>query len=192
MSRFVDWLVLTDGAVAVLLLLLAPLFLTALAIRDTTVRRRMLTYWRAFLILPVSLFLIFQDQAFGQVTFLVGFVAIPVALWVGDAVYTLPPTSLPRGGPLRRSYRSWRWLVTVYCGAGLVLSMLTLLCVLETGPTTFCEVRLSATGTLAYYLQPGVDPRWIVIPSYAAGGLYLAYAIASARVVLRRMRRSPI
>jgi len=181
MDTFIEWLIRADVMVAVVVLILFPLGFLFVALRDATIARRLLVYWRMSSLLAITVYLLSAEMALGYVTGFAALLLIPAALWLGDAVYSPPASPLPGTSRLRSVYRYWRWAVTGLCAFSIPLIMPALPCAFGSSPNLFCTLWFALPGEYFTFVHGTLDPS---IPGWIALGLlpiYLVYVLLSAR-----------
>jgi len=172
------FLIRVDFVLATALLVVAPLGLLAASVRRPAVRGHLLAYWRASSLLMVTVYLMIDGRPVAFVTGNAALVLIPLALYVGDALFVAGRSSLGEG-PVASWFRRWRVVAAIFCGMSLLLAGPTLRCVGAAEKEAFCAAWWEPPRELHRALHPGVDPA--MLGDAAAVGLliYGAYLIAS-------------
>ena len=177
METIIEWLIRLDVLVAVGILILFPLAFLGVALRDATVARRMLVYWRASSLLAITVYLLSAELAVGYLTGFLSLLFIPAAIWMGDAIYHPPDSPLPGASRLRSVYRGWRWAVTGLCAFSIPLIMPALPCVIGGAPNLFCDLWFALPGEYFTFIHGEADPTvwgWVALGALPIYGLYLA------------------
>ena len=177
MEKIIEWLIRIDVMAAVLVMILFPLIFLFVSLRDGTVARRMLVYWRASSLLALTVYLLSAGWAVGYLTGFVALLMIPSAIWLGDSIYNPPASPLPGGSRLREIYRIWRWAVTILCALSIPLIMPALACTFGGGPNPFCHYWLVLPGEYFEFVHGAADPA---IFGWIAAGLLPIYVVYAA------------
>ncbi len=121
-------LVWTDYRLALLLTVLCPiaLLLWAFANKASAIQKLLFIYWRVSSLLAITVYLMIAAIPIG---FLVGWFArllIVLSLWfwrdLNEEVVEQPAS------PLKLSFMSWRWAISIYCVIGLLTQIPVLRC----------------------------------------------------------------
>jgi hypothetical protein len=181
-----DLLIRIDFVLAVVLLVAAPLGLLVAAARRPMLRQYLLAYWRASSLLMITVYLMIDARPVAFVAGNAALVLIPVALWVGDALFVARRYRLD-GDPVAEWFRRWRGAAALFCGASLLLTLPTLRCVSgDAGTDPMCTTWLVPPRELHAALHPAADPGMLGDGAMIGLAVYGAYLLASAVIVGRR------
>jgi hypothetical protein len=128
MAPWISSLVWTDYRLAVLLTVLVPLGILAIAFikQNEPITRLMIIYWRVASLLAISAYLLIAAMPVGFVTGWLARLLIPVALWFWvDINESLQDQ---QSNPLKFSLLTWRWSVSAYCLMGAIGQLPILRC----------------------------------------------------------------
>ena len=179
-------LVHADFTIAVLLLVVFPLFLLAASVRTPSVRTRMLVYWRASALLGITVYLWIGQVEMGFLTGWLARAIIPLALWRGDALCVLRGRKILPDSWIEQAYLDWRKIAIGYSVAGLVYMLPLLACGVGAGGTEMCQAWYEPPLKYAALLHPTIEPVWLGRYARIGLGIYAAYLVASAY----RLRRN--
>jgi hypothetical protein len=174
-----DLLIRLDFVLAVLLLVASPLGLLIAAVRRPMMRQHLLAYWRASSLLMITVYLMIDGRPIAFVAGNAALVLIPLALWVGDALFPARRYRLD-GDPIAEWFRRWRVAATLFCGASLLLTLPTLRCLsAEAGTGAMCQAWLAPPRELHAALHPTADPAALGDGAFVGLVVYGAYLLAS-------------
>lgn len=134
MASWISSLVWTDYRLAVLLTVLVPLGILAIAFikQNEPITRLMIIYWRVASLLGISAYLLIAAMPVGFVTGWLARLLIPVALWfwvdINESLRDQPSS------PLKFSLLTWRWSVSAYCLIGAIGQLPILRCAFVPNP----------------------------------------------------------
>ncbi|MBD2363408.1 MULTISPECIES: DUF3177 family protein [unclassified Anabaena] len=113
-------LVWIDYRLALLFLVMIPLILLTWAYVQKVegIQRLLMIYWRVSSLLVITAYLMIAQYQVSFISGLIGLILIPISLWfwvdLNDEIEYLPST------PLKLTFTSWRWAVTLYCLLGAI------------------------------------------------------------------------
>jgi hypothetical protein len=113
-------LVWIDYRLAVLFLVIIPLIILTWAYVQKVegIQRLLIIYWRVSSLLAITVYLMIAQYPVSFISGLIGLILIPTSLWfwvdLNDEIEYLPST------PLKVTFTSWRWAVTLYCLLGAI------------------------------------------------------------------------
>lgn len=173
------YIVRMDFVLAVLLLVLWPLVLLVMSLRNKQLLAPMLAYWRASALLMITVYLMIAEL---PVAFLCGVLArvfIPAVLWQGDAFYK-GQMDLPT------PYLHWRRAATGYCIVGVLITLPLLESVLTSRISDSARLWLQPPQEFGRLFHPNTAPA--LLGNAALTGLYAyaVYAFISTVLVIRR------
>ena len=173
-----DLLIRLDFVLAVLILVVVPLGLLVAAARRPMMRQHLLAYWRASSLLMITVYLMIDGRPVAFIAGNAALVLIPLALWVGDALFPAQRYRLD-GDPMAAWFRRWRVAATLFCGASLLLTGPTLRC-LFADADAMCQAWLAPPRELHAALHPTADPAALGDAAFVGLIVYGAYLLASA------------
>lgn len=181
-----DFLIRLDFVLAVVLLVASPLGLLVAAARRPMLRQHLLAYWRASSLLMITVYLMIDGRPVAFIAGNAALVLIPLALWIGDALFPAWQYQLD-GDPVAEWFRRWRVAAALFCGASLLLTLPTLRCVVgEAGGDPMCEAWLAPPRELHAALHPTADLAALGDGAMVGLVIYSLYLLASAVIVGRR------
>ena len=160
-------LVWTHYRLAVLFMVVAPLLLLlwAFVSQVEAIQRILIIYWRVSSLLVVTMLLMIAAIPVSFLASLFAQVLIPVSLWFWvDLNEDIVDIATWR--PLKIMFNAWRWLITVYCSLGAIVSLLFVNCSLLTKAEILTEGSLCRV-----WLNPPWGFRDYFLSGYGAGFL---------------------
>lgn len=174
---------------AVLLTVIVPLLLLFLSFQEKTLLARLLAYWRVSALLAISVYLLMAELTVGLVTGVVARALIPPVLWLGDGLMQSSHNLANVDSPLHKTFRTWRWTVSLYCVLGVAFTVPLLSCAWTGQVTEMCSDWFAPPQVLGSLLhQPDT---WPILGKYAliALGIYFVYLLmATAKLGLKLLR----
>ncbi len=135
-------LVWIDYRLAVLFTVIIPLILLIWAFvqKNEPIQRLLIIYWRVASLLAVTVYLMIASLPISFVSGLMARLLIPLCLWfwvdLNEEIDDMSPT------PLKFSFTSWRWAVTIYNVLGAIGLIPFLRCAIDSQllASRFCQV----------------------------------------------------
>lgn len=175
-----EGLVRLDFLVTLLLLGIVPLGLLLVSLFLPPIRSRLLVYWRAALLLVITIYLWIGETGMGFATGVAARALIPLALWRGDAFHVLRDQPVPSIQDARAFiFRYWRTATIAYSVVGLVY-MLPLLSCVRNEDGAMCQPWYDLPQPVAEWLHPNIEPLWLARYGWVALGIYAAYLLSTA------------
>ncbi len=156
-------LVWMDYRLAVLFTVVIPLILLfwGFVQKAEAIQRLLTIYWRVASLLAITVYLLIAPLPVGFVSGFLARILIPISLWfwadLNEEIDDQPSS------PLKLTFTSWRWAVTVYSTLGAVAQVPFLQCAVSTTAfaSPFCRVWLEPSALYAYYLHPNTKPQFL-------------------------------
>lgn len=158
-------LVWTDYRLAVVFTVILPLVLLIWAFvkKAEAMQRLLIIYWRVSSLLAITVYLMIAALPMSFIASLMARILIPMSLWfwvdINEEIADQPTS------PLKLTFTSWRWAVTIYSILGTLLQIPFVRCALlpmaQLRETSYCNVWLEAPwrfreifhgGSKAYFL----------------------------------------
>jgi hypothetical protein len=137
---WLEVLVWGDFKVAVIATVFVPLALLVWAafVRFPSLNQVLVAYWKISSLLAITVYLMMGGFPLSFLTGVAARILIPVSLWFWT---DLTEAIAQDTRWVCRSFRLWRWLVTVYMGVGTIFSGVFLPCGFQPAPvSTICQV----------------------------------------------------
>lgn len=187
-------LVWMDYRLAVLFTVIIPLVLLIWAfVKQADIYQRLLTiYWRVSSLLAITVFLMIGNLPVSFIAATLARVLIPIGLWfwvdLNEEISDQPRS------PLKLSFTSWRWAVSIYSVLGVIASLPFLQCALskEVFATGFCQVWLEAPLTFKDLIFPRYKPEFLGFLGIVALVIYMLYLGYFVLVRLGKQGRSAV
>lgn len=176
-------LVWTDYRLAVLFTVVIPLILSIWCFiqRADAMQRLLVIYWRVSSLLAITVYLMIGGFPFSFLTAFLARLLIPISLWFWvDLNEELDDM---RQTPLKLTFTSWRWAVSVYNVLGAIALIPFLRCALSPGvfSTPSCQVWLEAPLLYREYFHATLRPEFLGfalgIPALIIYVLYLGHFV---------------
>ncbi|GAB4226829.1 MAG: DUF3177 family protein [Elainellaceae cyanobacterium] len=175
-------LVWMDYRLAVLFTVILPLVLLIWAFvkRAEAMQRLLIIYWRVASLLAITVYLLIGGFPFSFLVGLLARVLIPIGLWfwidLNEEIDDQPRS------PLKLTFTSWRWAVSVYCVLGVLASLPFLQCAFSQAvfSTPFCQVWSEPPFGFKNVFHPNYTPGFlgfIGIVGLILYALYLGYFV---------------
>ncbi|MGB3614059.1 MAG: DUF3177 family protein [Elainellaceae cyanobacterium] len=156
-------LVWMDYRLAVLFTVVAPLVLLVWAFvrKQDVMVRLLIIYWRVLSLLAITVYLMIGGFPFSILTGLASHILIPICLWfwvdINEEIVEQPPS------PLKTTFTSWRWAVSIYGGLGAIAMVPFLPCAFDqqTAATPFCRVWFEAPLLFREYFHANLTPGFL-------------------------------
>ncbi|WP_022835213.1 DUF3177 family protein [Salisaeta longa] len=175
-----ELLIRVDFVLAVGLLVIAPLILLGLSLRQRGLRGRMLVYWRASALLGITVYFWADAEPIGFATGYLARLLIPLALWRGDVFFAIRMHGPLTGDTARvRSFKAWQYVAIVYNLMGLVYMLPLWQCVVGEDGLRLCQAWYGPAQQYAAWVHPTLDSMWLARYAWFALGLYALYLLAS-------------
>ncbi|MEL6222637.1 MAG: DUF3177 family protein [Cyanobacteria bacterium J06626_14] len=176
-------LVWTDYRLAVLFTVFIPLVLSIWCFvqRVDAIQRLCAIYWRVSSLLAITVYLMIGGFPFSFVTALLARILIPISLWfwadLNEELEDMTRT------PLKISFTSWRWAVSVYNILGAIALIPFLRCAFSAGEfgTGVCQTWVQAPLLYREYFHANLRPEFLGfalgLPTLVIYLLCLAYFV---------------
>lgn len=156
-------LIWTDYRLAVLFTVVLPLILSVWCFvqRVDAIQRLFVIYWRVSSLLAITVYLMIGGFPFSFLTAFLARLLIPLSLWfwvdLNEELDDMTRT------PLKLSFTSWRWAVSVYNGLGAIALIPFLRCAFSEGEfgTPFCQLWLEAPLLYREYFHANLRPEFL-------------------------------
>jgi hypothetical protein len=170
-------LIWTDYRLAIFFTVILPLLLLiwSFAQKAEALQRLLMIYWRVSSLLAITVYLMIGSHPIGFITGFLGRLLIPVGLWfwvdlneeISDQFQT----------PLKLTFTSWRWAVSLYCGLGAIASLPFLKCgfAIDTFKTEFCQAWLYPPFGFREMFHPTTKPEFLGFLGIVALIIYILY-----------------
>lgn len=170
-------LVWLDFRLALLFTVLLPLVLLIWAFvqRSEAIQKLLIIYWRVASLLAITIYLLIGSLPIGFMTGFLGGVLIPLGLWfwvdLNEEITEQTQT------PLKLSFTSWRWAVSIYSLLGAVLSLPFLQCAFSKAAfaTEFCQVWLEPPFGFKNIFHAGYKTGFVGFLGITALIIYVLY-----------------
>jgi hypothetical protein len=172
-------LVWMDYRLALLLTVIIPLVLLIWAFvkKAETMQRLLLIYWRVASLLAITVYLMIAALPISFIASLMSRVLIPISLWfwvdLNEEIAEQPSS------PLKLSFTSWRWAVTIYSILGAVTQIPLLRCATLSMPqmldTPYCQIWLEAPWAFREMFHGGSKPYFLGFLGIVALIVYVLY-----------------
>jgi len=187
-------LVWMDYRLAVLLSLVMPLILMIWAFvqKNDTIQHLLTIYWRVASLLAITVYMMIAALPVGFVSGLIARVLILIGLWFWvDLNEDLDHQSEM---PLRWTFTSWRWAMTVYNLLGALAQIPFLTCAVSKSPldTRFCQIWLDPPLLYKEYFHHNTDARMLGVLGFLALLVYVSYLSYFVLVKLAKHGRSAL
>ncbi|QYO63799.1 DUF3177 family protein [Leptolyngbya sp. 7M] len=187
-------LVWMDYRLAVLFTVILPLILLIWAFvkRAEAMQRLLIIYWRVASLLAITIYLLIGNFPIGFMTGFLACILIPLSLWfwadLNEEIYEQPSS------PLKLTFTSWRWAVSVYSILGAVASIPFLQCAISQTAfaTPFCQVWLEAPLGFKDVFHPKYQPGFLGFLGITALIIYVLYFGYFVLVRLGKQGRSAV
>lgn len=176
-QTFLQSLIWTDYRLAVLFTVILPILLLiwSFAQKAEAIQRLIMIYWRVSSLLAITVYLMIGSHPIGFMTGLLAKILIPLGLWfwadlneeISDQFQT----------PLKLTFTSWRWAVSLYCGLGAIASLPFLKCgfSIDAFKTEFCQAWLYPPFGFREMFHPTTKPEFLGFLGIVALIIYILY-----------------
>jgi hypothetical protein len=183
-----------DYRLAVLFLVFLPLILLIWATfkQAEAMQRLLIIYWRVSSLLAITVYLMIGRFPPAFMAGEIARVLIPISLWFW--VDLNEEIDDQRRTPLKLTFTSWRWAVTIYSLVGAVATLPFLQCAFSTilYATPFCQVWLDPPFEFRNWFHPNTRPEFLGFLAILALGAYLLYLAYFVVFRLGKQGRSAI
>jgi hypothetical protein len=187
-------LVWMDYRLAVLFTVILPLVLLIWAFvqKMDAMQHLLIIYWRVASLLMITVYLLIGNLPISMMASLLARVLIPVGLWfwvdLNEEIDDFPAT------PLKLTFTSWRWAVSVYCTLGAIATIPLLQCSLsrEAFAAPFCQVWRQPPLLYKEYFHAGSAPGFLGFLGIVGLIAYVLYFGYFVLVRLGKQGRSAI
>ncbi|MBF2050867.1 MAG: DUF3177 family protein [Leptolyngbya sp. IPPAS B-1204] len=187
-------LVWMDYRLAVLFTVILPLILLIWAFvkRAEAMQRLLIIYWRVASLLAITIYLLIGNFPIGFMTGFLACILIPLSLWfwadLNEEIYE------QSSSPLKLTFTSWRWAVSVYSILGAIASIPFLQCAISQAAfaTPFCQVWLEAPLGFKDAFHPKYQPGFLGFLGITALIIYVLYFGYFVLVRLGKQGRSAV
>jgi hypothetical protein len=187
-------LVWTDYRLAILFTVLFPLILLIWAFvqKNEPMQRLLLIYWRVSSLLAITVYLMIGGILVGFISGLMATVLIPISLWfwvdLNEEIDDQPVK------PLKLSFTSWRWAVTVYSIVAAIATVPFVRCALsrETFGLPICQVWLEAPLIYKDFFHANSAPGFLGFLGIVGLIIYVLYLVYFVLVRLGKQGRSAV
>jgi hypothetical protein len=187
-------LVWMDYRLAVLFAVILPLILLGWSFfqKAEAIQRLLTIYWRVSSLLAITVYLMIAGFPFSFVTSILARILIPVSLWFW--VDLNEEIDDQRRTPLKLSFTSWRWAISLYSGLGAIATIPFLRCALATDVfnTPFCQVWRAAPLMYKEYFHANLTPPFLGFFGIVGLVVYIAYFGYFVLIRLGKQGRSAI
>jgi hypothetical protein len=189
--RSLVWL---DYRLALLFTVILPLVLLIWAFvkRAEAMQRLLIIYWRVASLLAITVYLLIGNLPIGFMSSFLARILIPLSLWfwvdLNEEIYE------QSASPLKLSFTSWRWAVSIYSVLGAIASIPFLQCAISkvAFATPFCQVWLEAPLGFKNFFHPKYQPGFLGFLGITALIIYVLYFGYFVIVRLAKQGRSAV
>ena len=162
-SALLQSLVWTDYRLAVVFTVLLPLIILvwALISQAEVIQQLLVIYWKVSSLLAITVYLMIAGLPFSFLTAVMARVMMPISLWfwadLNEEIREQPFSWL------KLIFTAWRWALTFYCGAGVLLQLPFLRCgfVRTAFAGESCQVWLEAPRLFRQSFHAGFTPGFL-------------------------------
>jgi hypothetical protein len=174
---FLQSLIWTDYRLAILFTVILPILILiwSFAQKAEAIQRLIMIYWRVSSLLAITVYLMIGSHPISFITGLCGRILIPLSLWfwadlneeISDQFQT----------PLKLTFTSWRWAVSLYCGLGAIASLPFIKCGFSINAfrTEFCQAWLYPAFGFRELFHPTTKPEFLGFLGIVALIIYILY-----------------
>ncbi|MEO1131451.1 MAG: DUF3177 family protein [Cyanobacteria bacterium J06639_1] len=186
--ELLELLVWWDFRLAVALNVFVPLVLLVWAFKAqfAPLTSVAIAYWRVSSLLAITVYLMIGGFPISFLTGAAARILIVTCLWYGsDAAIAIPMDNRL----VCQAFKVWRWIVTIYMGAGALFSSLFVPCAFQSELSTTCQVWFQPPLGFKALFHPNVPAQTLGL--IGAIGL-VAYVVVFALFLWQDNRRSPL
>ncbi len=185
-------LVWMDYRLAVLFCVILPLILLiwAFAQKAQAIQHLLLIYWRVASLLVITIYLMIGAFQVSFISALMGRLLIPISLWfwvdLNEEIEDQPTS------PLKLSFNSWRWAITIYMILGALAFLPLLGCAFSqaTFASPSCRVWLQAPLLFKEYFHPNTAAGFLGFIGIVCLVIYVLYLSYFVLIKLGKQGRS--
>ncbi len=187
-------LVWMDYRLAVLFTVILPLILLIWAFiqKIDAIQRLLIIYWRVSSLLAITVYLMIAALPIGFISALMARILIPISLWFWlDLNEELDDL---RRSPLKLSFTSWRWAITVYNAVGALAFLPFVRCAFLNSTSLVenqsCRIWLDPPWMYKEIFHPNWTPGFLGLLGLTGLVIYLLYFAYFIVVRLGKQGRS--
>ncbi|MCL6436196.1 MAG: DUF3177 family protein [Leptolyngbyaceae cyanobacterium HOT.MB2.61] len=187
-------LVWTDYRLAIVFTVLLPLVLSiwAFVSKAETIQKLLIIYWRVASLLAITVYLLIAAMPLGFISGWLARILIPISLWfwvdLNEEISEQPPS------PLKLTFTSWRWAVSIYCVLGVLAQLPVLSCAFmghnDLLKTPLCNVWLQAPWSFRELFHRTTKPWFLGGVGLVGLVIYVIYLAYFVLVRLGKQGRS--
>jgi len=183
-----------DYRLAVLFTVIIPLFILIWAFvkKSEAIQHLLIIYWRVASLLAITVYLMIAAVPISFFTSLIARFLIPVALWFW--VDLNEEIREARNSPLKASFTSWRWAVTIYSLLGVIFQIPFVVCAFKSRNELlndpFCNVWLDPPWLFKQIFHPDWPQEFIGFLGFSGLVIYTIFLCYFILVKLQRQGRS--
>lgn len=172
-------LVWTDYRLALLFTVVLPLVLLvwAFAQKAEAIQRLLGIYWRVASLLAITVYLLIGALPIGFVSGWLARILIPLALWfwvdLNEEISEQPAS------PLKLTFTSWRWAVSIYGVLGAIAQIPVLRCALmgsnQVVGQPFCRIWLDPPWAFREFFHSSTKPYFLAFLALVGLVIYVFY-----------------
>ena len=192
-SRWETW-VWMDYRLGVLFTVALPLLLLIWAFvkKSEAIQRLLIIYWRVSSLLAITVYLMIAAVPISFLTSLISRILIPISLWfwvdLNEEIREL------RNSPLKASFTSWRWAVTIHNLIGTAIQIPFVVCAFKSRNELlndpFCNVWLDPPWLFKQIFHPDWPQEFIGFLGFSGLIIYTIFLCYFVLVKLQRQGRS--
>lgn len=186
-------LIWLDYRLAVLFTVLVPLVLLAwaFAVKAEALQYLLTIYWKVASLLAITVYLMIASIPVGFVSALAARFLIPASLWYWlDLNEEIEEQSQRQ---LAFVFKTWRWIITLYSGIGLIAQIGTIPCSLQASDALvkveWCRAWLEPTWLYREYFHGNTNPSFLGFFGIVGLAIYVICFIYFALTKLPRNGR---
>jgi hypothetical protein len=166
-----------DYRLALLFSLIIPLILLIWAFvqKADSIQRLLMIYWRVASLLAITVYLMIGGLAVSFISGLIARILIPISLWfwvdINDEIEYQPKS------PLKLTFTSWRWAMTIYSLLGVIGFAPFLSCAFSENAlkSNYCRVWLEAPLMFKDYFHYNSKPAFLGFLGIIGLVIYVVY-----------------
>ncbi len=166
-----------DYRLALLFSLIIPLILLIWAFvqKADSIQRLLMIYWRVASLLAITVYLMIGGLAVSFISGLMARILIPISLWfwvdINDEIEYQPKS------PLKLTFTSWRWAMTIYSLLGVIGFAPFLSCAFSENAlkSNYCRVWLEAPLMFKDYFHYNSKPAFLGFLGIIVLVIYVVY-----------------
>lgn len=183
-----------DYRLALLFTVILPLILLIWAFvkRAESMQRLLIIYWRVSSLLAITVYLMIGNLPLSFISSFLARILIPIGLWfwvdLNEEIYEQPES------PLKLTFTSWRWAVSIYSLLGAIVSIPFLQCAFSkvAFASPFCQVWLEPPLGYKNALHANYQPGFLGFLGITALIIYVLYLGYFVIVRLAKQGRSAV